>query len=178
MASNKNNKKRWVFECLVEGDNDPVGFIAYSFYKKSKHELAVRLREDGETEAVIQDRVKMHHENAVRSQETLDSYKKSATVFLSEVTDRIAEEVRNEFKREHEQSKREWERKTAALEKEKSRALTQATNQLKAAAKEYKKPSAASRFGSWLLNGFSELAASLILVLVVGGFFGGQLLTK
>ena len=41
-----NNNKKWVYECLVESETDPVGLIAYAFYKKSKHEIASKLRDE------------------------------------------------------------------------------------------------------------------------------------
>ncbi|RUO38880.1 hypothetical protein CWE15_10260 [Aliidiomarina taiwanensis] len=167
MVDNKN--KNWVFECLVKGDNDPVGFIAYSFYKKAKHEIAVKLREEGASEEEIRTRVQAHHDNAVKSQEILNTYVESATRFLVGITDKIEREISDKFNRKHEQQEREWLERKQKLESAAKKALDAEAKKLVAAARTYKNPKFREKALNWFLSGLSSLAASLFVAVVVGG---------
>ncbi|MCG7566545.1 hypothetical protein MHM95_09605 [Pseudoalteromonas sp. CnMc7-15] len=158
----KSAKKNWVFECLVEGDNDLVGLVAYAFYKKSKHDLATQLRKNNTPEEEIQEQVQSHHDSVVRSQQILDGFRNQAKTLLTVVHSNIANDVTTRLEREH-------ARKVDELEKKKKKAFDDAVRQLKNSAKTYEQASWWRRSAKWLWNGFSGVFAAVITTVIVGG---------
>jgi hypothetical protein len=157
------NQRKWVFQCLVEQDEDPAGLVAYAFYKKSKHDLAGKLREEGTSEQDIQTQVQLHHDSVLRSPQLLEGFKRDAKIFLAEIYERIENDVSSKLGREH-------ERKVGELEKKKKAAFEEAVRKLKSSAKEFENPSGYRRSAKWLWNGFAGVFAAVITTVLVGGF--------
>tara|TARA_Y100001968_G_scaffold332923_1_gene393070 strand:+ start:1029 stop:1589 length:561 start_codon:yes stop_codon:yes gene_type:complete len=157
-----NNNKKWVYECLVESETDPVGLIAYAFYKKSKHEIASKLRDEDVDELEIEQKVKAHHDTVLQSTDLLESFNLKAELFLKEVYQRIENKVENELKKEH-------KKKVEELEKEKKKAYDKAAQALKNVAKRHNEPHWSLRSAGWLWNGFAGIFAALIMTFLVGG---------
>ncbi|OFC69849.1 hypothetical protein [Alteromonas confluentis] len=162
MSWKLNNNKKWVYECLVESETDPVGLIAYAFYKKSKHDLASKLRNEKLDEPEIEKKVKAHHDTVLQSTDLLESFNLKAELFLKEVYQRIESKVEDELQKEH-------KKKVDELEKEKKNAYDKATQALKSAAKKHNEPHWCLRSLGWLWNGFAGIFAALIMTFLLGG---------
>ncbi len=155
-------RKSWVYECLVENDEDPVGLIAYAFYKKSKHELASSLRQEGKPEAEILEAVKNHHDTVLQSKQLLAGFTREAQIFLTEILNQVETKVKANLESEH-------SKKVAELEKKEKKALEAAIRDLKAAAANFKSPGLMKQSINWVLNGFSGVIAALITTVIIGG---------
>lgn len=89
------NKKRWVFEALVRDEEDVQGLIAYALYKKSKHELATSLRQQGKSEEEIQKAVGDFHDNVLNS-DLLGTYKDRSSRFINSIYQSIYQKCQSE----------------------------------------------------------------------------------
>ncbi|WP_165743075.1 hypothetical protein [Pseudoalteromonas sp. Z9A6] len=157
-----NKNKNWVYECLVENDTDPVGFIAYAFYKKSKHDAAKGMRDKGMSEEEISRKVQNHHDTVLQSNELLEGFNARSKTFLTEINSRLKASVKEELQKE-------YDKKIKELEKKEKKALDTALRQLKNAAKSSPPQNRISKSFFWLLNGFSGVFAAIIMAFLVGG---------
>jgi 3-phosphoglycerate kinase len=158
----KSSQNKWVFQCLVEKDADPVGLVAYAFYKKSKHDLAGELRKEESSERDIQCQVQLHHDSVLRSPQLLEGFRTDAKMFLAEIYDKIESDVSSRLRHEH-------ELKVVELEKKKNKAFEEAVRKLKISAKAFEPPSVLKRSSKWLWNGFAGVLAAVITTVLIGG---------
>jgi cell division septum initiation protein DivIVA len=87
---------KWVYETLVADDNDVRGFIAYAFYKRSKHQRALDARQEGKSEPEVQAIIKGHHDHVVASPLLLSGFEAKAETFLNNIADSIYNEAKRE----------------------------------------------------------------------------------
>lgn len=106
-----NKNKNWVYECLVENDTDPVGLIAYAFYKKSKHDVAKDMRARGMSEQEISLKTQTHHDSVLQSNELLEGFNAKSKTFLTEINSRLKASVKEELQKEHDKKVKELQKK-------------------------------------------------------------------
>lgn len=149
--------KKWVFKELVKDDRDFVGLLAYAMYKHKKHTLASTLRDKGNTESIIVQRIQDFHDNALDSN-SLKVYQEEAKTYLNSLIANIEQEHKVRF------------------EKEKNRLETKLKNDLKTQKKElidniskYKAQDTGwpYRVFVWILSGMPSAVAAIIITLVV-----------
>jgi hypothetical protein len=156
------SQEKWVYQCLVEKDEDPVGLVAYAFYKKSKHDLANRLRKEQLDELDIQCEVQSHHDSVLRSPQLLEGFRREARMFLGEIYSKIETDVSSRLRHGH-------ELKVVELEKKKNKAFVEAVRKLKISAEAFEHPSRLRRSVRWLWNGFAGVLAAVITTFLIGG---------
>ena len=157
-----NKNKNWVYECLVENDTDPVGLIAYAFYKKSKHDVAKDMRARGMSEQEISLKTQTHHDSVLQSNELLEGFNAKSKTFLTEINSRLKASVKEELQKEH-------DKKVKELQKKEKAAFEKALRQLKNAAKSSPPQSKILKSIFWLLNGFAGVFAAILMAFLVGG---------
>lgn len=175
-------QQRWVYESLITHERDVKGFIAYAFYKKSKHDIALAARAEGKTEAEIRKAVQSHHDGVVKSAHLLDGFRRHADLFLQEISQVIYNEVERKLTLELQDKQKANERKISALtaelesfkkdaKKNVDKAVTAEMKKIKAAASTYRPDSKRIKALRWLWNGFSGVVAGVLTAVIVGGLF-------
>lgn len=172
-------KQKWVFQALTQNDKanaddiNIVGLMAYSLYKAKKSQLATSLHDDGITQRVITNRLKLYHDNLLMSESDLDDLRKQAKDIFSEAVnkpyDKLAAELNKQLEIERQllDNERTQFRKDRDLIIEGIRA--EELNKIQAAAASYKKPSALRRFWNWLAGGFAGIFATILTAIVIFG---------
>ncbi|KZZ78861.1 hypothetical protein A3767_01390 [Oleiphilus sp. HI0133] len=167
------NNKKWVFESLVDDDQDNVGLIAYALYKCEKHNLAQELRASGHTEEQIVRELESFHSHAV-APDRLRAYEERAEAYfgaiwlsIEEALNKDKENALRAIKHNHEQQLTKIRKEHAAtLKKEKASMWSKLRNYT-----DQKRPKN-ERFWSWLTSGLANAVGSLlILTLIFGGLF-------
>lgn len=175
-------QQKWVYEALITHEKDVKGFIAYAFYKKSKHDIALAARAEGKAEADIRKAVQSHHDGVVKSAQLLDGFKRHADSFLQEISQVIYSEVERKLTLEVQDKQKANERKIAALiaeieslkkdaKKNTEKAVAAEIKKIKAAASAYKPDGKVIKALCWLWNGFSGVVAGVLTAVIVGGLF-------
>lgn len=93
-------QKKWVFKQLVENDEDFVGFIAYTFYKLQKHDVANYHRSEGKTEDEINAYLTHFHDQTVNNPRALQDYRDKASTILNDLVDSTEERVKQALQAE------------------------------------------------------------------------------
>tara|TARA_R110001583_G_scaffold39668_1_gene126898 strand:+ start:1707 stop:2366 length:660 start_codon:yes stop_codon:yes gene_type:complete len=162
----QNNKKMWVYESIIQNDKDHSGFIAYAFYKKEKHELAVQLREEGKEESEIQSQLNTFHDQSL-TEVRLQSYREKSDRFI----DSIIKVVDNKARESYQAKLTKAENRISQMKKEKKDAVAKAKMDggIALATKVLESPdipkSRTKMFFSWCLSGM----ASIVMTVVVAG---------
>jgi len=153
-------EKRWVFEAIVEDDEDAVGLIGYALYKCKKHTLAKTLREQGMEEPDIQTEVQTFHDQFLRNN-SVEEYRNKATDYLDQVYSQFENKIRTSYQAEK-----------AQLEKQLDKDLKKFKRDFINSVKEYdvtNKPWH-SKLWAFLISGIPGIASSfLIFCVLVGG---------
>lgn len=154
--------KIWVFEELVDGEQDLQGLMAYALYKHKKHTLAVSLRNSGVDEEVISDRLNNFHDDQVASQQ-IEDYRERSSTMLDNLFVKIEEDVKDQLDKQH---KKEIER----LEKERVKALKTSEDRLVRNIIRYKADKRSFWMKTWLWLA-SGVPAALSAVVVSAIFY-------
>jgi hypothetical protein len=164
--SHENTNKKWVYESIINDDNDHTGFIAYAFYKKEKHELAVKLRGDGLQETEIQSQLNTFHAQSITTSR-LQSYREKADIYIDSIIQVIDTQARENYQSQLDKA----EKRIAQLKREKKDAVAKAKTDggLALAKKVLESPdipkSRTKAFFGWCLSGM----ASIVMTVVVAG---------
>lgn len=151
--------RKWVFESLVNNDQDSIGLIAYALYKHKKHTLATSLRQAGNDEDYIQQQVQTFHDQTLQNN-SLEDYREKAKNFLNKIFQEIEEDISAKFEKE-----------IAQVEKQHKKELTNEKRKLFKNIKEYQHANRAwyEKLGAWLLSGIPGIVSSfLVTCLIIG----------
>lgn len=153
-------KKQWVYKRLVNGDNDFVGLIAYGVYKRRKTELAERHRADGCSEAEIEEKIAVFHDQVVTGNEDIERYRRDASAMLGGLINQTQEELRADYGRQC----AAMEKKHAAAE---AKAKKQWIDDLSKGAKWAKQTiPLRDRVASWLMDGLQTTIAGIVVTIL------------
>ena len=154
-----------MYKCLVQGDDDFVGLIAYSLYKKRKTGLAEQHRADNCTEDEIKTKINEYHDMVVTGQDEILRFRSDAKRLLEDMLSKYAQEI-----------KQEAEKKRTELitshKKELEKSKKQLVDSLARTAIDAKQNNLnwLKRLGLWLFSGVPSAAATILLtVMVLGG---------
>lgn len=170
-------KKQWVFDVLVEDNEDVEGLLAYSMYKARKHELASNLRELGKQEHEIAKEIKSYHDSIVSTPSMQKDLKLRASSMLNEIAAQLEGGIRKvevqPLENKLEKQKADFELKIKKMKEEHDSAIRKNTRKAQSAllanASRLSPLPIWSRFFQWLLNGFSGVfAAALMTALLYG----------
>ncbi|MCS6237122.1 hypothetical protein G3495_18710 [Shewanella baltica] len=191
MSQPSHPSKKWVFSELVQHDKDVLGIVAYALYKKDKHDTASSMRSSGSGEEQIEDKIRTYHDQVASVESMQSGYRSRAQNVLKETIFKTAsgliEEkmsqlevmlskvekqsiVCNELQIKLEQDSLIKIDKKVAQEKTKLRKELLA--ELSLASQKITKPSIPRRAFSWILGGFSGLAATVLSGIVLFGIAG------
>lgn len=130
-------KKKWVFEQLVQDDDDVIGLFAYALYKAEKSECASQRRMEGASEAEVSKAVADFHNSTVSTKKRLDSYRLQANAVFDRIIDGSEQEVRAEYEKrltaQTAADTKRIEKLEKKLEKASSEAVVDFTSKLMAA---------------------------------------------
>ncbi|WP_063664741.1 hypothetical protein [Aliivibrio fischeri] len=172
--------KKWVFNALVKSDNDPIGLLAYALYKFQKDEIGKSLRSENETEEEIAKQLSNFHDSTLRSHSSLEDFRNKAVTLVSLIGEKAGESLVKATTDdlntklaivEKEKAQLEKDRKgfQKMLNKEKTKIKAELLEQFKATVENTPKKNRLEKFTSWLLGGFSGIAAQLIVVVFTFG---------
>lgn len=168
--------KKWVFNALVQSDNDPIGLLAYALYKFQKDEIGTSLRSENETEDEIAKQLSQFHDNTLRSQSSLEDFRNKAVMLVELIGEKAGESLvkaklekikiksaaLDKEKIQLEKDRKEFQK---TLNKEKTKMKADLLEQFKNAANDTPKKSILEKVTSWLLGGFSGIAAQILVVI-------------
>ena len=155
----QNLEKRWVFDSIVESDEDVVGLIGYALYKYKKHTLAKSLRAQNRGEEDIKREVQIFHDQFLHNN-SVEEYRNKATDYLDQLFSKVESEEREKYEKEKEK-----------LEKQLKRDLRKGRNDFIKSVQEYEKMNKPwhARLVAFLISGVPGIVSSfLITSLVVG----------
>jgi len=162
--------QKWVFEALVENENDGIGLIAYALYKHKKHALAQSLREQKHPEIYIQNQVKIFHDQTLQNN-TLKDYREKAENYLSGVYAVLEKDIATKYAEKEKQLKQAHEAREAQVKKECEASIKKERREFIKSIQEYERSNKSwfSIFCAWLISGIPGVVASfLITALVIG----------
>lgn len=192
MGRQKQPKKKWVFTELVKNPNNIEQLISYAVYKGFKDEKAQSLRNEGKSDAEIDEELAKYHDHCLgskkqldvfrdKAKETLQGYVKAANSGLQVRVDEALRQYESDRKKE-----------IAALEKKAREAEKSALKLLMEGADKYskqiKKPAGffehiafyGLAFGKFMFSGVPKLIATAIsigFIFAIWGFFNGDAIT-
>ncbi|WP_156507146.1 hypothetical protein [Comamonas thiooxydans] len=164
----------WVYKRLVRQDNDFVGLIAYSLYKKRKTEIAESHRNNGEGEDVIVLKLREYHDQVVVGDNEIERFRSDATALLNGLLNNVT----SDLQKGHQQAvqeigvKHEKALKDARGSHEKAlrEAKKQAIDDVSKSAKQAKQGlGVRDRCVSWLLDGVQTTLAGVLVTVVSFG---------
>lgn len=152
-------EKRWVFETIVEDDQDVVGLIGYALYKYKKYELAQSLRKQGCPEDQIQDQVQTFHDHFLLNN-SVNDYRNKATNFLDNV-----------YKKMEDGLKQAFDEKKDKLEKQYNKDLGKARRDFIKSVQEYERFNKTwpEKIWSFLISGIPGIVSSFIVTSLIIG---------
>lgn len=156
-----NNK--WVFETLVQDEQDAVGLIAYALYKNKKHNLAKKLRLDKRSELDIANQVKIFHDHTLHNQ--TDDYLDKATIFLDGMFKKVEAAEKVKYDAEIAKLKASYESKERQLIKECDTKIKKERKNFIANVNAYDKDKKhfVDRAFAWIISGIPGAIASFVL---------------
>lgn len=167
--------KKWVFNALVQSDNDPIGLLAYALYKFQKDEIGTSLRSENETEDEIAKQLSQFHDNTLRSQSSLEDFRNKAVMLVELIGEKAGESLvkakidklniksatLDKEKKQLEKDRKEFHK---TLNKAKTKMKAELLEQFKSTVDDTPKKSKRGKVFSWLLGGFSGIAAQILVV--------------
>ena len=148
-------QKKWVFQQLVENDEDFVGFIAYTFYKLQKHDLADSHRSEGKTEDEINAYLTHFHDQTVNNPRALQDYRDKASTILNDLIDSTEERVKQALQAEFDSAQANF--------KEAHQGEIARIHQ------SYRRKSKLKWFQDWTISGFAGIWAAFLSSIFIYG---------
>lgn len=106
--------RNFAYYKLVNDENDFVGMIAYTIYKKSKIEYLRQLRKEGKSQKEIDEILKIWQKSQC-SENQIKIYRDNGSSFLADFTNELIKDKNSEF----EESERKILSETKRMEKQK-----------------------------------------------------------
>lgn len=163
--------KKWVFEKLVENDQDVKGLIAYALYKNSKHNLAKTLRQEGNTEDYISSQAQTFHDQTVSNQTALDSYRSQSKIFLDDLIQSIEQHFEQQFSKKLQDEKKSFEEQKRQHAKDCEKRIIKEKKEFiqKIQALELKQLHWTVKLLRWVFSGVPKAIASTLVTILIFG---------
>lgn len=161
--------KRWVFNTIVEDDDDIQGLVAYSLYKRAKRKVANGLIRDGKSEEEVMDALALFHDQAISSG-NLESYRNEAEKYLLNYFLNSKEQVDSEWESKLKGMRDSNEKKIQKIKKEHEKELDDQDKNLLSAIKIYRdRRSSFSKLCEWVLSGVPSAVATFLVMFLFCG---------
>ncbi|NRD74487.1 hypothetical protein HQQ94_14830 [Shewanella sp. VB17] len=168
--------KKWVFNALVQSNNDPIGLLAYALYKFRKDEIAKALGNKGKSGPEIAKRLENFHDDTLCSQTALDDFRSKAIRMANLIGETLSKETIEEYQNKStilEQDRKQLEKEQNEFNKILSKEQTKLKNELldkfKTVVNDTPKKSNTRKCIDWIAGGFSGIVAQIIVLVFTFG---------